>query len=96
MRREVAMASTPIGDTGNNRVDSANLTLSMFPGIVLHELGHLMGLPDEYHTDLAIGFNAIGEINSLMRNSHLTRPEIFPRHIDQILSPLRCRLPSGT
>ncbi len=32
-----------------DRADSGNYTLNMTSGTVLHEVGHALGLPDEYH-----------------------------------------------
>lgn len=85
-------AIPPSGDSSNNRLDSANLTGSTPPGVLLHEFGHLLGLPDEYRDDTHV-FNDGGEGNSLM-NFSSEDSRLYPRHLRRIMAPARCSMRS--
>ena len=77
-----AVKNTPEGDWQN----AANYTLDMDPKVLYHEMGHLVGLDDEYDADY-YPVNNLGETESIM-NSGL---KLFPRHIRRIIQPaLRC------
>jgi hypothetical protein len=74
-----------------NREDSGNYTKSTKMGTVFHEVGHLLGLNDEY-SDKTYPMNDLGEHSSLMNHSNENGSRLFPRHLDQILSPaIDCR-----
>ncbi len=82
--------NTPaVGDPFNNRQDSGNFVVQQAVSVLYHELGHLMGLNDEY-TDLSLPLNLIGESASIMRNSHSVYSRLYPRQLQQMLEPLRC------
>ena len=82
----------PEGAPENNRADAEHITLNSPVGVLRHEVGHLMGLPDEYTSP---PYNRImnpsGEHDSLM-NSSTASSRLYPRHIDRILSPSSCNL----
>jgi len=76
------------GSPDLNRQNAANLTTTTDSGVVRHEILHVLGLNDEYE-DEAMVFNQIGESDSIMNHSFQSS-RLYPRHVDQLLSPLRC------
>ena len=74
---------------GGNRQDDHNWVPSTTSVVVEHELGHILGLDDEYVED-NYHFNLIGEENSLMRHTQGTT-QLKRRHFLEILTPaLQC------
>ena len=57
---------------------------------IVHEIGHKLGLPDEYAADY-YPFNLVGEHDSFMNNGR----NVKPRHIGSILSPRKCSMTGG-
>ncbi len=57
--------------------------------IVTHEVGHILGLKDEY-ADEFVPDRVIGEENSLMHSSYVApnHLKLYPRHLQTFLSPL--------
>lgn len=72
-----------------NRQDSSDYTIGQSPEVALHEVGHLLGLDDEY-SDPSYPFLPLGEHNSLMGSASLSTARIYPRHLRQMLAPLSC------
>ncbi|MBI2520041.1 MAG: hypothetical protein HYV97_06480 [Bdellovibrio sp.] len=72
-----------------NRANSRNYSVTDSPLTVRHEVLHALGLPDEYQ-DEKRPYGHIGEHDSIMRNAGHAQGRIYPRHLDRILSPLRC------
>jgi len=75
------------------RVSSHDWSVLTPPPMISHEVGHLLGLEDEYYeTDPRLSSRNkgryIGSKGSIMRNMFNGRPE--KRHIHFILSPLEC------
>jgi len=75
------------------RVSSHEWSVLTPPSVIAHEVGHLLGLEDEYYeTDPRIlsrnKGRYIGAMSSIMRNMYNGRPE--KRHIHFVLSPLKC------
>lgn len=75
------------------RVSSHEWSVLTPPSVVAHEVGHLLGLDDEYYeTDTRVLYRNkgryIGPMSSIMRNMYNGKPE--KRHIHFILSPLKC------
>ncbi len=73
----------------NNRANSGNLTLDTGFGTVLHEMGHMLGLDDEY-ADETYAFNELGEHDSIMSQPRDSSSRLYARHLDQMLEPTRC------
>ncbi|MBI2521100.1 MAG: hypothetical protein HYV97_11800 [Bdellovibrio sp.] len=71
-----------------DRANSGNYTLRSPPGVIRHEVVHLMGLADEYSSS-AKPFSRLGEPDSLMNKSN-SSSRLYPRHLDNILEPLQC------
>ena len=71
------------------QADSANLMADTNCAVVRHEVGHMLGLPDEYQADY-YPFNSLGEPNSIMNNSSETS-RLYPRHFWSMLHPNRCK-----
>ena len=80
----------PLNSPNNNRENAANLTLGSTLGTIRHELFHQMGNNDDEYVDSAMEFNPIGEFNSLMNNSDGRGARLYPRHVQEILSPIKC------
>jgi len=75
------------------RVSSHEWSVLTPPSVIAHEVGHLLGLDDEYYEmdRRIVSRNKgryIGQMSSIMRNMYNGRPE--KRHIHFILSPLKC------
>jgi hypothetical protein len=71
---------------GANWMDAGNFTLSINPKTLAHEMGHQLGLDDEYSAGY-YPMNNLGEKDSIMSNGL----KLYPRHIQQIIGPaLRC------
>jgi hypothetical protein len=87
---ELRYPVTPRPGTSYDRSDSGNYAMSQVgPGMVLHEVGHLMGLRDEYY-DTIYPFSPQGEHDSMMNNSRNPAARIFPRHLRVFLEPGSC------
>ncbi len=86
--------SPPEGDASYNREDSGNYTANTDTPTVLHEVGHLVALPDEY-LDPSYAFSPPGEHDSMMNGSG-PNARFYPRHLQQILQPsISCPTGSG-
>ncbi len=73
---------------GSGRANSGNWFTSTSKWVASHEIGHLLGLNDEY-SDSSDRYRLIGESNSIMRaNWEGAKP--YQRHIDTILSHFDC------
>lgn len=73
-----------------NRVNSGSYTPSTKVSSILHEVGHCLGLEDEY-IDASYPFLPLGEHDSLMNGSiQKNRLRLYPRHLSQILAPFDC------
>jgi hypothetical protein len=84
-------SNTPPANTPSlNRQNAANLTLGTSLGTVRHEILHQLGLRDEYEDQRSYVFNEIGEHNSIMRSSGSLTSRLYPRHIEQLTSVVRC------
>ncbi len=75
------------------RVSSHEWSVLTPPSVIAHEVGHLLGLDDEYYEldPRVLERNKgryIGPMSSIMRNMYNGKPE--KRHIHFILSPLKC------
>jgi tetratricopeptide (TPR) repeat protein len=76
------------------RASSHEWSILTPPSVIAHEVGHLLGLDDEYYeTDPRLSSRNegrfIGPVDSIMRNMLNGMPE--KRHIHFILSPLKCQ-----
>ena len=80
----------PLGAPYINRQNAANLTFSSHIGTLRHELFHQMGNNNDEYEDRQMQFNPLGETDSLMRTSKQSKPRLYPRHVRQVLSPLKC------
>ena len=69
-----------------NREDSAHWTLPLNRAVISHEVGHLMGLPDEYD-DAAHTVNLMGPTTGLMRYN---APHLYPFDLNRMIEPVRC------
>ncbi len=74
-----------------NRADSGNYSLTDSPQIIRHEILHALGLPEEYQ-DQKRPYGHIGEHDSIMRDGRGPYGRIYPRHLNQILAPVKCRM----
>ena len=73
---------------GSGRANSGNWFTSTNKWVAAHEIGHLLGLNDEY-ADNSDRYRLLGESNSIMRyNWEGAKP--YQRHIDTILSHFDC------
>jgi tetratricopeptide (TPR) repeat protein len=75
------------------RDSSHNWSLLTAKNVLAHEVGHLLGLDDEYYEmnkklKLKNKDRIIGSIDSIMRNMISGKPE--KRHIHFIISPIKC------
>jgi hypothetical protein len=69
-----------------NWENAANFTTGMDDNTLYHEMGHNLGLDDEYNRDY-YPFNTLGEDDSVMN----TGSKLYERHIGRILQPaLNC------
>ena len=59
-------------------------------GDVRHEIFHQMGLNDDEYADEGMQFNPLGEMDSLMSKPKEPKARLYPRHVKQVVSPLRC------
>ncbi len=83
----------PEGDARFNRQNSSNYTETTDAPTVIHEVGHLLGLGDEY-LDPKRSFSPPGEHDSMMNRSG-PGSRFYPRHLQQILEPAStCPLPA--
>ncbi|MGK5089620.1 hypothetical protein WDW86_18870 [Bdellovibrionota bacterium FG-2] len=83
------LAAGPAGGPALNRADSGNFTLNQRLGTVFHEVGHLLGLNDEYEmTPMPLGL--LGPKESFMNNSHDPNSRPMPYHFARIVEPLSC------
>lgn len=79
------------------RVNAANYTYEMSNKTLIHEVGHFLGLRDEYpsmglwNIDLNGGFPSI--MSNLPSMANLHEFKLLPRHTREILSIKRCFLP---
>ncbi len=83
----------PAGDPANNRADSGNYTSNISAATVIHEVGHILALPDEY-IDPTYAISSVGEHDSMMNHSSETARH-YPRHIRMVLAAEGCRSPAS-
>ncbi len=72
------------------QADSGNLMENTDCNVLRHEVGHMLGLPDEYQADY-YPFNALGENNSVMNGPQPGTPRLYPRHFWSMLHPNSCK-----
>jgi|GEM_PF-6413990 len=68
-----------------SQADSGNFPATVDMATIQHEIGHGLGLPDEYSADY-YNFNTIGEPDSLMN----TNGRLYSRHFNRMLHPNEC------
>ncbi len=78
-----------VGSPTLNRADSGNFILGQRLKTVFHEVGHLMGLRDEYE-DAAMPIGLLGPKESFMNNSHDDHSHPMAYHFARIAEPLSC------
>lgn len=74
-----------VDDPEINRANSSNIPISEDDDTVNHEIGHILGLSDEY-PDGQRPHTALGERTSLMTSGN----RLYPRHLEDLLSPTTC------
>lgn len=75
-----------VNEAGGNWEDAGNYTLDTDDKTLSHEMGHQLGLDDEYSADY-YPINHLGESDSVMKSG----TNLYPRHIRRIVQPaLRC------
>ena len=75
-----------VNEEGGNRQDAGNYTIDTDDKALAHEMGHQLGLDDEYEASY-YPINNLGEDDSIM-NLGLN---LYPRHVRRIIQPaLRC------
>ncbi|HAZ11568.1 MAG: hypothetical protein A2X86_21630 [Bdellovibrionales bacterium GWA2_49_15] len=75
--------------SSTNRQNAGNYTLDQDNGTVFHEVGHIFGLDDEY-LDPTYPYTPQGEHDSIMNNSDEGSGRLHSRHLQDLLSPLKC------
>jgi hypothetical protein len=92
LRERCGREIPPAGDHRNNRANSGHYETAIAPSTLVHEVGHLMGLPDEYK-DPNYPFSPLGEHDSIMNNSNNPSSVLYPRHIAQMMAVKSCAIP---
>ncbi len=78
-----------------DRADSSNFPIDQRPGTLRHEVMHLMGAPDEYSEVDTRPYDLLADEESIMSCSSCPGARMQPRHLDQMLLPLRCMESQG-
>jgi len=73
-----------------DRANSGNYPLTQRSGTLRHEVMHLLGAPDEYDETDVRPYDLLADNNSIMSCSNCSSAQMQPRHLDQMLLPLRC------
>ena len=81
-----APPSPPAESKRWSRANAENLTLNTSERTLFHEVGHRIGMDDEYYDREYYPIPNLGEKKSIMRAGK----KIMPRHIDAVLRPLQC------
>ena len=78
--------SPPADSKKWSRANAENITFNTSDRTILHEIGHRIGMDDEYYDSVYYPVPNLGEKDSIMRAGKT----IMPRHIDTVLRPLQC------
>jgi hypothetical protein len=83
---EVQHQCASVNAAGGNWEDAGSFTFDMDAKTLNHEMGHQLGLDDEYTADY-YPINSLGEDDSVMNSG----VNLYPRHLRRIVQPaLRC------